>query len=123
MAYLLIIVIGAVVGFVAGQYLKGSEHGSGVDALEGAVGGFLAVLLSRIVLPAATAGWNVTYSWPGSQAISQIWSATETQTGAAVTVTNASYNGALPPGGSTTFGFLGTGSVPTSLTNLRCTAR
>jgi len=57
MAYLLIIVIGAVVGFVAGQYLKGSEHGSGVDALEGAVGGFLAVLLSRIVLPAATAGW------------------------------------------------------------------
>ena len=59
MSYLLIIVIGALVGFVAGQYLKGSEHGSGVDALEGGVGGFLAVLLSRIVLPAAAAGWFV----------------------------------------------------------------
>ncbi len=68
-----------------------------------------------------TSGWTVNYSWPGTQTISQIWSATETQTGAAVTVTNAGYDGALSPGGSTTFGLLGTGSVPSSLTNLRCT--
>jgi uncharacterized membrane protein YeaQ/YmgE (transglycosylase-associated protein family) len=57
MSYLLIVVIGALVGFVAGQYLKGSEHGSGVDALVGTVGGCLAVLLSRVVGPAAAAGW------------------------------------------------------------------
>ncbi len=57
MSYLLIVVIGALVGFVAGQYLKGSEHGSGVDALVGAVGGCLAVLLWRVVGPAAAAGW------------------------------------------------------------------
>jgi uncharacterized membrane protein YeaQ/YmgE (transglycosylase-associated protein family) len=57
MSYLLIVVIGAVVGFVAGQYLKGSEHGLGIDVAAGAVGGCLAVLLSRVVGPAAAAGW------------------------------------------------------------------
>jgi uncharacterized membrane protein YeaQ/YmgE (transglycosylase-associated protein family) len=57
MSYLLIVVIGALVGFVAGQYLKGSRHGSGLDALAGALGGCLAVLLSRVVGPAAAAGW------------------------------------------------------------------
>jgi uncharacterized membrane protein YeaQ/YmgE (transglycosylase-associated protein family) len=57
MSYLLIVVIGAVVGFVVGQNMKGSEHGVAIDALAGAVGGFLAVLLSRIVGPAAAAGY------------------------------------------------------------------
>ncbi len=71
---------------------------------------------------AATTGWTVGYAWPGSQTVSQIWSASETQTGAAVTATNLSYDGALSPGGSTTFGLLGTGAAPSSLTNLTCTA-
>jgi hypothetical protein len=71
---------------------------------------------------AATTGWSVGYSWPGSQTISQIWSATDTQSGAAVSVANLSYNGALAPGGSTTFGLLGSGPVPASLPNLTCTA-
>jgi hypothetical protein len=71
---------------------------------------------------AATTGWTVGYSWPGSQAISQIWSATETQSGAAVTIGNLSYDGALPAGGSTTFGLLGTGAAPSSLPALQCTA-
>jgi cellulase/cellobiase CelA1 len=71
---------------------------------------------------AATTGWTVGYSWPGSQTISQIWSATETQSGAAVTIGNLSYDGALPAGGSTTFGLLGTGAAPSSLPALQCTA-
>ncbi|MBS2963158.1 cellulose binding domain-containing protein [Actinocrinis puniceicyclus] len=70
----------------------------------------------------AVSGWNVGYSWPGSQTVSQIWNATETQSGAAVTATNLSYNGALSPGGSTTFGLIGTGSTPSTLPNLSCTA-
>jgi len=57
MNYLFIVVIGAVVGFIAGQYLKGSEHGAGIDVAAGAAGGFLAVLLSRFVGPAAAAGF------------------------------------------------------------------
>jgi cellulase/cellobiase CelA1 len=69
-----------------------------------------------------TAGWAVGYSWPGSQTISQIWSATQTQAGAAVTIGNLSYNGALPVNGSTTFGLIGTGAAPSTLPSLRCTA-
>jgi hypothetical protein len=73
---------------------------------------------------AATKGWTVGYSWPGAQAITQIWSASETQTGAAVSATNLSYDGALAAnGGSTTFGLLGSGSAPSSLTGLKCTAQ
>jgi Cellulose binding domain len=71
---------------------------------------------------ATTAGWNVSYSWPGAQTISQIWNATDTQTAAAVNVANVSYDGAIPPGGSTTFGLIGTGSTPSSLSGLQCTA-
>jgi Cellulose binding domain len=71
----------------------------------------------------ATTGWTVGYSWPGSQAITQIWNASDTQSGAAVTATNLSYNGALSAGGgSTTFGLLGSGTAPSSLTGLKCTA-
>jgi hypothetical protein len=36
-------------------------------------------------------------------------------------VTNASYDGSLAAGGSTTFGLLGSGSPPASLGALQCT--
>jgi len=71
---------------------------------------------------APSTGWTVSYSWPGSQAISQIWSATDTQAGPAVTIGNLSYNGGIPVNGSTTFGLLGTGAAPSTLPGLRCTA-
>jgi uncharacterized membrane protein YeaQ/YmgE (transglycosylase-associated protein family) len=57
MSYLLVVIIGAIVGFLAGQYLKGAAHGRGLDALAGALGGGFFVLLSRIVGPSAAAGW------------------------------------------------------------------
>jgi Cellulose binding domain len=69
---------------------------------------------------AATTGWSVGYSWPGTQTVSQIWSASETQSGAAVSIGNLSYDGAIPAGGSTTFGLLGTGAAPSTLANLKC---
>ncbi|HEY3867376.1 MAG TPA: cellulose binding domain-containing protein [Actinocrinis sp.] len=68
----------------------------------------------------AISDWKVGYSWPGSQTISQIWNATETQTGAAVSVANLSYNGSIAAGGNTTFGLLGSGTAPTTLSNLTC---
>jgi Cellulose binding domain len=71
---------------------------------------------------AATSGWNVSFSWPGTQAITQIWSATATQSGAAVSVTSASYDGSLAAGGSATFGLLGSGTAPASLGSVQCTA-
>jgi uncharacterized membrane protein YeaQ/YmgE (transglycosylase-associated protein family) len=57
MSYLFIVVIGAVAGLVAGQYLKGSEMGKGPDLAAGAVGAAVLVLLVRMVGPAAASGF------------------------------------------------------------------
>ncbi|MFG1885662.1 glycoside hydrolase N-terminal domain-containing protein [Micromonospora sp. NPDC049102] len=65
-------------------------------------------------------GWTVSWAFPNGQVISQIWGGTHTQSGASVRVTNVDYNGALPAGGSTTFGFIGTATgtnnPPTEIT-------
>ncbi len=53
----------------------------------------------------ALTGWKVTWTWPGSERISNSWSVSGTLTGATVTGTNAEYNGTLAAGQSTTFGF------------------
>jgi hypothetical protein len=69
---------------------------------------------------APTTGWTVGWTFPAGQKVTQAWNATATQTGTTVTVTNAGYNGALAPGASATFGFLGsttgTNPVPTTIT-------
>lgn len=71
---------------------------------------------------APTQGWTVSWTFPNGQMINQIWSGTHTQNGANVTVTNVAYNGALPAGGSVTFGFIGTVSGANNPpTNLVCT--
>lgn len=53
----------------------------------------------------ALSSWNATWTYGAGQQITQAWNATCTQSGAAVTCTNASYNGTVPDGGSVTFGF------------------
>ncbi|MER6629368.1 endo-1,4-beta-xylanase [Streptomyces sp. NPDC000987] len=61
--------------------------------------------------------WKVNWTYGAGQQVTQAWNATCTQSGAAVTCTNASYNGTVPDGGSVTFGFNGSWSgsnpVPT----------
>lgn len=57
MSYLLVAVIGVIVGFVAGQYIKGDEHGMGTNLAAGAVGGVILVLLSRLAGPEMFAGY------------------------------------------------------------------
>ncbi|MBC8990445.1 glycoside hydrolase N-terminal domain-containing protein [Micromonospora chalcea] len=84
-------------------------------------GGFQAEVT---VTAGATAirGWTVSWTFPNGQVINQIWSGTHTQSGANVTVRNVDYNGSLPAGGSTTFGFIGTaGGTNNPPTNLTCT--
>lgn len=63
---------------------------------------------------AALTSWTVAWEYTGGQRISQLWNGTHTQSGTAVTVSNAAWNGSLPAGGSATFGFLGswTGANP-----------
>jgi len=65
-------------------------------------------------------GWTVRWSLSGGQAITQLWSGTLSTSGSAVTVANASYNGALAAGTSTTFGFLANGTPSTPI--LTCTS-
>ncbi|MEN3540680.1 non-reducing end alpha-L-arabinofuranosidase family hydrolase [Microbispora sp. ZYX-F-249] len=75
----------------------------------------------------AVNGWRLTWSFGSGEQISQIWNATHTQSGSSVTATNVSYNGSIPSGGNTTFGFNGSSngsaSVPTSfsLNGVACT--
>jgi len=50
-------------------------------------------------------GWTLAFSFPGNQKITNLWCAKYSQSGAAVTVSNESWNGSIAPGGTVTFGF------------------
>ncbi|WP_328477040.1 glycoside hydrolase family 6 protein [Actinoplanes sp. NBC_00393] len=72
-------------------------------------------------------GWNLTWSWPGNQTITQGWSASITQSGQNVTATNPSWAASLATNGTANFGFngnySGTNTAPTtfSLNGTACT--
>ena len=71
---------------------------------------------------AALRGWRVTWTYANGQQVASSWGATVSASGSAVTATNASYNGSVPAGSSTTFGFLGSWSGTNSVPTLTCTA-
>ena len=52
-------------------------------------------------------GWQLTWSFTAGQRVTQLWNGSYTQDGSQVTVTNASWNGSLATGASTSFGFNG----------------
>jgi hypothetical protein len=52
--------------------------------------------------------WSLTFTWPGDEKITANFNGGFSQTGANATLTNASYNGTIAPGGSVTDGFQGT---------------
>ncbi len=63
-------------------------------------------------------GWTLTWTFPGTQQVTQMWSATYTQSGASVSAKNMSWNATIPAnGGSVSFGFnmsySGTNAKPT----------
>ena len=72
-------------------------------------------------------GWRLTWSFTAGQTITQLWNGSYTQSGAQVTVANASYNASIPTGGNAGFGFNGTwtgsNQAPTSfaLNGVTCT--
>jgi endo-1,4-beta-xylanase len=70
--------------------------------------GFQAGITVKNTGSAAITGWTVKWTFPSGQTITQLWNGSYTQSGAAVTVRNASYNGNLAVGASTTFGLTGT---------------
>ncbi|MFG3436611.1 glycoside hydrolase family 6 protein [Nonomuraea sp. NPDC047897] len=62
--------------------------------------------------------WRLTYTWPGTQRVTNGWSADWTQSGKDVTAASLSYNGSQATGASWTIGFngsyTGTNTNPTS---------
>ena len=68
----------------------------------------------------ALSSWSLAWTFGGNQKITSSWNAVVTQSGAAVTAKNQSYNGNVPAGGSASFGFQGTYSgtnaVPSAFT-------
>ncbi len=63
-------------------------------------------------------GWTLTFDFPNGQKVTQGWSAEWSQTGSAVTATNAPWNGRLAAGSSVEIGFNashpGTPTAPTA---------
>jgi Glycosyl hydrolase family 12/Cellulose binding domain/Putative Ig domain len=61
-----------------------------------------------VTVTAGAAGltsWNVGWTFPGNQTITDIWNATDRQSGQSVTASNVSWDGTLAARASTTFGF------------------
>lgn len=69
------------------------------------------------------AGWTATWTWPSGQTLTQVWNGTASTSGATVSITNVSYNGSVPPEGTTTFGFLASTSGANTLPAVTCTGR
>jgi cellulose 1,4-beta-cellobiosidase len=68
----------------------------------------------------ALTSWSLGYSYSGNQQLTQGWSGNWSQSGASVTVTNASWNGSLAGGASAqigaNFSYSGTNTAPTAFT-------
>ena len=72
------------------------------------VGGFTANVTISNTSASAVSGWTLRFTFPGDQHVTSAWNGSVSQSGAAVTATNASYNGSIPASGSTSLGFQGT---------------
>ncbi|GAB7047011.1 glucuronyl esterase domain-containing protein [Catenuloplanes indicus] len=72
-------------------------------------GGFVATV--RVAAGAAAIdGWTVSVTLPGGAAVTSTWNAIAASSSGAVGFSNVAWNGAVPAGGATEFGFQGTGS-------------
>jgi len=99
-------------GSCAATYAKTSEWAGGFGA--------------NVTVTAGSAGvstWTVKMTFANGQTVTSSWNATLTSSGSTVTATNASYNGRLSPGQSTSFGFNGTWNGTNNAPTLTCTAQ
>lgn len=65
-------------------------------------------------------GWMAHFTLPSGQTLAQVWNGVSTGTGAETTIDNASWNGSLAAGGTTTFGFLVNGGAPSASVTYSC---
>jgi hypothetical protein len=73
-------------------------------------GGFQGEVTVRNGGSAATKGWTTRFTFGAGEQVTQAWNAAVTQSGTAVSAANLAWNGALAPGASTTYGFIGSGT-------------
>jgi endoglucanase len=71
-------------------------------------GGFQAQVVLTNTGTSPISPWTLTWRFPGDQTISQMWNATQTQSGEQVTASSESYNATIAPSSSVTIGFTGT---------------
>ena len=67
-------------------------------------------------------GWTVKMTLASGQTISSLWNGVNTGTSGAITVKNASSNGTLGGGVTTSFGYTATGNSSGAVTNISCTS-
>ncbi|MBM2619542.1 cellulose binding domain-containing protein [Actinoplanes sp. LDG1-06] len=83
-------------------------------------GGFVAEVTITNTGTTPVNGWSLAFTMPGNQRVATSWNAAFTQTGAAVTLTDAHWNARIPAGASVTAGLLGrwttSNAAPTSFT-------
>ena len=65
---------------------------------------------ATVTATSAISGWKVTVTLPSGTSVTNSWSATQTGTSGTVSFANSGWNGSLAAGGSTSFGFQGSGS-------------
>ncbi|WP_432968235.1 glycoside hydrolase family 3 N-terminal domain-containing protein [Dactylosporangium sp. CA-233914] len=77
-------------------------------------GGFTGTVTIRNTGSTTLTGWTLSFTFPGTQRLSQGWSATWSQSGAVVTAKGEAWNGTLAPGATQSAGFNATytGSNP-----------
>lgn len=75
-------------------------------------GGFVATITVRNIGVEPLGTWQVSWRWAGDERIVSLWNGVREDGGEGVTIGNATYNGALPPSGSTTFGMLVAAGAP-----------
>jgi len=63
-------------------------------------GGFQGLITISNTGTSAINGWTLTWAFANGQKVTQLWNGAVAQNGANVTVTNLSYNGTIPAGGS-----------------------
>ncbi len=83
-------------------------------------GGFTAQVVISNTGSSAISSWSLAFTFGGDQKVTQNFNGGFSQSGENATLTNASYNGAIAPGGSVTDGFQGSwtssNAAPTSFT-------
>ncbi|RAJ47138.1 processive endocellulase [Kitasatospora sp. SolWspMP-SS2h] len=82
------------------SYTVGSSWGNG----------FTADVTVRNTGSGTVSGWKLAWTYRGNETVSNAWNAQVVQGGAAVTATDAGWNGTLAPGGTASFGFQATGT-------------